>query len=53
MPTATFPSSPKLNPVMKDFIEKFQHALDQLFLSRVRWSVEVSRRKMPVRELPH
>jgi len=53
MPAATFSSSPKLNPVMKDFIEKFEHALDQLFLSLVRWSVEVSRRKMPVRELAH
>jgi hypothetical protein len=53
MPTATFSSSPKLNPVMKDFIEKLKHALDQLFLSLVRWSVVVSRRKMPMCELAH
>jgi hypothetical protein len=53
MPTAKFSGSPKLNPVMKDFIEKFQHSFDQFFLSFVRWSVAASRRKMPVRELAH
>jgi hypothetical protein len=36
MPTATLSSSPKLNPVMKDFIEKLQHSLDQLILFLVR-----------------
>jgi hypothetical protein len=51
MPTATFSSSPKLNPLMKDFIEEFQHALDQLFLSLVRCPLIVSGRKMTVREL--
>jgi len=35
MPTATLSCSPKLNAVMKDFIEKLQHSLDHpLPLSR-------------------
>ena len=36
---------------MKHLIEKFQYALDQLFLFLVRWSLVVARGKMPVRQL--
>jgi hypothetical protein len=32
MPTPRFASSPKVDPVMKDFIEELEHSLDQLFL---------------------
>jgi len=53
MPTTTFSSSPKLDTVMKDFIEKLQHSLDQLFLFLLLRSLVVYRRKMPVRELAH